>query len=71
MEFDLISLDEVRSICKDYQKYEGTYVGEDLDGNMAITEVYPDHVYVMAFLDRGTRITCFYIDGRIEETYTH
>lgn len=71
MEFNLNDLNEIRSICSDYQKYDGVYVGEDLKGNMSLTEVYEEYVYVKVFLDRGTRNTYFYTDGRIEETYTH
>ena len=71
MEFDLSSIDKIRSICKDYEKYDGVYVGEDLEGNMSLTEVYQEYIYVKVFLDRGTRNTYFYTDGRIEETYTH
>lgn len=71
MEFNLSNVDEIRSICSNYQKYDGVYVGEDLEGNMSLTEVYPDHIYVKVFLGRGTRNTYFYIDGRTEETYSH
>lgn len=71
MEFNLSSIDEIRSICRDYQKYDGVYVGEDLDGNMSLTEVYREYVYVKVFLAKGVRNTYFYTDGRIEETYTH
>lgn len=71
MEFNLSSLDEIRNICKNHQKYDGVYVGEDQDGNMSLTEVSEDYVYVKVFLDKGTRNTYFYADGRVEETYTH
>lgn len=71
MEFNLNSVEEIRSICKDYEKYDGVYVGEDQDWNMSLTEVYQDYIYVKVFLDRGTRNTYFYTDGRIEETYMH
>lgn len=71
MEFNLNSIDYIRSICKDYKKYDGVYVGEDFEGNMSLTEVYPEYIYVKVFLDRGIRNTYFYIDGRTEETYSH
>lgn len=71
MDFDLSSIDKIRSICYCHQEHDGVYVGEDLDGNMSLTEVYPDYIYVKVFLDRGTRNTYFYIDGRVEETYSH
>lgn len=71
MEFNLSSIDKIRSICRDYQKYDGVYVGEDFEGNMSLTEVYREYIYVKVFLDRGVRDTYFYVDGRIEETYSH
>ena len=71
MVFELDDISKVRSYCDDYKKLDGQYVGEDFDGNMAITEVYPKYVFVKTFLRNCTREQYFNYDGTVEELYFH
>lgn len=71
MEFNLNSIDEIRSICNDHEKYDGVYVGNDLEGHMSLAEVYPKYVFVKTFLRNCTREQYFNYDGTVEELYFH
>lgn len=69
---DYNDIDSIIDVMDKFGNSDMPYFGDDTEGNMTMTSVYPDTIIVKTFLKNDrVRTNYFYRDGSSEEIYSH